>query len=64
MSQKIHLNFNLSSPKPIELIKAICRELEPFNKGLPALVTDGIDKYTDTSERNKKCIKNYQSSKK
>ena len=50
MSQKIDLDFSLSSPEPMELIKAICRELEPFNKGLPTLVTDGIDKYTDTKD--------------
>jgi hypothetical protein len=50
MSQKVDLRISFSSPDPMELMKAICRSLKPFDRRLPTIVTDAYDEYTETQD--------------
>ena len=60
MSQKIDLKISFSSPEPMELMKAICRDLKPFNQRFPSIVSDGFDEHRDTKDWVDKILPQYE----
>jgi len=60
MSQKVGLRISFSSPDPMELMKAICRSLKPFDRRLPTIVTDAYDEYTETQDWIDKLLPTYK----
>ena len=50
MSKIIELAISFSSPEPKELIKAICRNIEPFNERLPTVSVDYSDEYKEIND--------------
>ena len=62
MNQKVNLSVSFSSQAPILLMKTICRDLKPFNKRLPSMVTDGFDEHIDTENWIDKLIPQYERS--
>ena len=60
MSKKVDLNISFSSLDPIELMKAICRDLEPFNKRLPTVSGDWFEEYEETEDWIDKIIPKHE----
>ncbi len=60
MSQKVGLRISFSSPDPMELMKAICRSLKPFNWRLPTIVSNGFEEYTETQDWIDKLLPTYK----
>ena len=60
MSQTIELAISFSSSDPMELMRAICRSLKPFERRLPSIVTDGFDEYTETQDWIDKLLPTYE----
>ena len=62
MNRKIELLISFDSSDSIALIKSISNTIEPFNRRLPTLVTDGFDKYTETQNWIDELIPKYERS--